>query len=44
VNNKLALIFGGSRGIGGTDGDSAKGADKASWMHGQIVQPNGGMI
>jgi len=29
---KLALVFGGSRGIG------------AAWVHGQIVQPNGGMI
>jgi NAD(P)-dependent dehydrogenase (short-subunit alcohol dehydrogenase family) len=41
MSRKLALVSGGSRGIGAP---KEVASERASWVAGQILQPNGGMI
>jgi 3-oxoacyl-[acyl-carrier protein] reductase len=44
---KLALVFGGSRGIGAACvlALAEQGFEVAyTWVHGQVVQPNGGWV
>lgn len=40
-SSPVALVFDSSRGIGVACIDALA---KASWVHGQIVQPNGGFV
>jgi NAD(P)-dependent dehydrogenase (short-subunit alcohol dehydrogenase family) len=46
MSRKLTLLFGGPRGIGApravAEAMSFLAPDRASWVRGQAVQPNGG--
>lgn len=50
MSKKPALLFGGSRGIGAAcvqplaEGGFDVASERASWVAGQILQPNGGLV